>query len=523
MPRSRHLVLINTIANTFGLLTGPVLSLLLVPFYLHYLGLESYGLVGFFTALQLVLAVFSQGISMAMQREVARRVVSPESAPTLLRLVRSFELVYVGIGLLAAIGMISASGYLSHQWIQLHELDARMVQVALIFISARIAASFPFGLYQSVFIGTQRQVLGNCIQVSGAALSAAGVISAVLIWRNIAALYAAEALVTLILILTQRTMAYRLLPESNSGPRFALSEVIALWKLSAGLIWTSGTGVLLTQMDRILIGKWFPASSLAVYNAGTAGGKLVGMVYGPFLTAVYPETCRLAGSGNREALTVHFLRNAGIIASLCMSFGVFLCFFARDILWVWTRNDVITREGPVVMAIYIAGNIAHSYASVFYLIQTAKGSVRYPAWFNTAALIWYPLTMMALTTRWGIVGAAVCWLIYCSTTLILLASTSFYHFLTPYAWLHYIRTLLWTSLVGVGAMFGATWLIHLARFDSPWIRLMTGATAAVIVFMTILIGTLGLRASLSEFNSIRERVLKRFFRRPASTNLPSTE
>ncbi len=491
MPGSGHLVFKNTVANTFGLLTGPILSLLLVPFYLHYLGLESYGLIGFFTALQLVLAVFSQGLSMSLQREVARRSADAAAAPSLRRLIGSFEPVYFGIALVVAAGIGSASGYFSRSWIRIEHLDPQRVQLALMFLALRIAASFPHGLYQAVFIGTQRQVLGNALNMSGAALSASLAVAAVLIWRDIAALCAAEALAALTLIGAQRIAAFRILPRADGCARFSWSDIAAQWKLSAGLIWTSGSGVLITQMDRLLVARWFPAASLAVYNAGTAGGKLVGMIYGPFLTAVYPETCRLAGAGDRAALTAHVLRNARIIAALCMSFGLYLCFFARDILWVWTRNEVIVREGPAVMAVYVIGNIAQSYASVFYLLQTAKGTVRYPAIFNALALGWYPLALAVLTAKWGLVGAAASWLLYCGLTLALLAATSFHRLLDRAAWRRYAVMLMWTSVTGVAFMLLAQMLARLLHIEAPFWRMVFGAPFSGAAFLALAVSALG--------------------------------
>lgn len=491
MPGSGHLIFKNTVANTFGLLTGPILSLLLVPFYLHYLGLESYGLIGFFTALQLVLAVFSQGLSMSLQREIARRNADPGAAASLRRLIGSFEPVYFGIALVVAVGIGSASGYFSRSWIQFEQLDPQRVQVALMFIAFRIAASFPHGLYQAVFIGMQRQVLGNTIHVSGAAFSASLAVIAVLIWRNIAALCAAEALAAITLIGAQRTVVFHILPHSNGGARFSWADLAAQWKLSAGLIWTSGSGVLITQMDRLLIARWFPAAALAVYNAGTAGGKLVGLIYGPFLTAIYPETCRLASAGDRAALTAHVMRNARIIAALCMSFGLYLCFFARDILWVWTRNEVIAREGPVVMAVYILGNIAQSYASVFYQLQTAKGTVRYPAVFNAFALGWYPVALATLTAIGGLVGAAASWLLYCGLTLLLLAATSFHRLLDRAAWRRYIALLLGSSMTGLLFMLAARVTLHILHIESSLGRLAIGAPFCIAAFVVLFVSAVG--------------------------------
>ena len=59
---------INTLANLSGELINAVLTILLVPFYIRYLGLEGYGLIGFFSALVALLGVFTSGVGAALMR-----------------------------------------------------------------------------------------------------------------------------------------------------------------------------------------------------------------------------------------------------------------------------------------------------------------------------------------------------------------------------------------------------------------------------------------------------------------------
>lgn len=498
-------VLRNTVANTLGLLTGPVLSLVLVPFYIHYLGLESYGLVGFFTALQLVLAVFSQGISIALQRETAQRLADPVAASSTQALLRSFEALYGAIGVLCALALLVASGFIASSWLRLDEIDVFTARLALMFLSVRIGASFLYGLYQSIFIGSQRQVLGNAISVSGAVLSATSAVSAVLAFRSIAALCAAEALAALAVVVVQRVAAYRVLPPSPHPLSIDWREVGRLGKLSAGLIWTSGAGVLITQFDRLLLAGWLPASALAVYNAGVAGGRIAGMIYGPFLTAVYPETCRLAATGSSEELTKHVWKNAAIVAALCVSFGLYLCYFSRDILWVWTRNLDIARDGPPVMAIYVIGNMLQAYATVFYLLQTAKGTVRYPAIFNAISLLWYPIALKVLFSFGGLAGAASTWLIYCLATLIILAVTSYRRFLIPSAWKEYACMIFASALIGAGTLTLIRFLMDVAGVENATTRLF----AALLAPIFILIGVLGIIVGRDEIISLAKNYLNK--------------
>ncbi|MCS6771928.1 MAG: oligosaccharide flippase family protein [Kiritimatiellae bacterium] len=501
----RKILLANTLANAIGQLTGPLLSFLLVPLYIHYLGLESYGLIGFFAALQLVLAIFSQGISLALQRELARRLADPKQAATSRRLTRTFEVLYGTIGLMCAAVIASASGAIARHWVTLEQVNAPTVALALTFLALKIAAYFLYGLYQSIFIGSERQVLGNLVTVAGSLVHAAAGAAAAIATRNIAVLCAAEAAASVALVVAQRIAAHSILPAEENGPRFEWSELKRLWGLSAGLIWTSGTGVLITQMDRILLAKWVPATMLAVYNAGSAGGKLASLVYTPFLTAIYPETCKVVASAEPAEITRHVLRNAKIVAALCMSFGLYLCFFSPEVLRFWTRNDQIAREGAAVMSIYLIGCVAQAYASVFYILMVAKGFVHWPAWINAFSLVWYPFALAGLTASWGLAGAAASWLAYCGLTLILLATASFRHHLDRFAWIRYLHLLGWSSITGACLMLAARAAAHVLNVDSPLSRLVIGAPFAMAAFIVLMIGALGWSATKQRVLSFVKR------------------
>ena len=403
----------NTLANLGGQLLAPVISLAMVPVYLAYLGMEPYGLIGFFSALLLLLGVFSQGITHALQREFARRDHLEGQKPGMRRLAHTFERVYGGFGLAAAVAIACGAGYISHEWIQSNQLDSRTVEWAIYLLAIRIAVSFPQGVYLSIFIGTQHQVQSNAITVAVTIIGTLINLAVVILTQSIVALYTAEVLTSMALVLILRRRSFGILPDrASSDPGvFSTRDVKAIARPSAGIMWTSGIGVIITQIDRVLLSKLVALSQLAVYNAGIAGGRLISMLYMPFLTAAFPETCQIASRGDKSELTRHITRNATVVSALTAAFAFPVCFFAPDILLTWTRQVVISEEGWRIMVVYILGSLALSNASVFYMLQMALGSVHYSALFNTVALLWYPPMIRALIEQRAGEGAAWAWLI----------------------------------------------------------------------------------------------------------------
>lgn len=441
MSAQHYRLFLNTLANMGGQLLGPILSLALVPLYLAFLGLEPYGLIGFFSALIMLLGVFSQGITHALQREFARRDAEDSARPTMRRLATTFELVYLVIGVTVAACLILCAGYLSRNWIRVEAIDARTVEVAIILLAVRIGLAFPQGVYQSVFVGTQRQVSLNAIMVGMALLGAALTISLVVFTRSLVALYAGEALNAGLLVAVLRLRAYRILPSARvtEKARFNRADVAAIARPSASILWTSGIGIIITQFDRILLGKLETLAQLAIYNAGIAGGRLLNMAYMPFLMAAYPETCQLAAGGDSARMSKHIVRNATVVSALAAAGMAPLVFFSADILLTWTHKSVISAGGRHIMAIYVAGSYTLANASVFYMLQMAQGSVRQAALYNTIALAWYPVIMHAFIEAHGAEGAAWAWLLYGFISWVFMASVSFVRHLQPgcfgsYAW-----------------------------------------------------------------------------------------
>jgi O-antigen/teichoic acid export membrane protein len=97
----------NLIANIAGTGSLALVQLACVPIYIAFLGIEAYGLVGFFMTLQAVLRVFDLGLSMTVNREMARYSVQPDKFDEMRDFLRTVETGYWLLG--AAVGTIVAA------------------------------------------------------------------------------------------------------------------------------------------------------------------------------------------------------------------------------------------------------------------------------------------------------------------------------------------------------------------------------------------------------------------------------
>ncbi len=405
----------NTAANLAGQLLYPLLALVLVPFYLRHLGLEGYGLVGLMSLVVSLLAVFSRGLGSAVQREIGRRS-GTAAATTLRQLLRSVEVLYWGLAAGLALLLAAAAFTIGPRWVQAQQLSLETVTTCLVLLAVRVAVAFPHSVYQSVFVGAERQVLGNALNAAIALTSATCSVASVLVFQSVVAVYASEVVVAAVYVFVLRAFAFSVLPAAPAA--FDRGEVRALMGISAALVWTNGVGLLLSNLDRLIVSALMPVAALAVYTMAVMGGRLVTLFSNPFLQASFPRMCQVTQNGSPEDQARDVLRNAAVLVVVAASFGLPLAAFSAEVLTFWVRDPALVAATAPIMSIYTAACLLLAFASVFYQWQTATGRVGVQVTFNGIALLWFPLLLWILTQRMGLTGAATAWAIYGALALV---------------------------------------------------------------------------------------------------------
>src|SRR5258705_10176943 len=108
----------NIIANIAGRGWAALMALAFVPLYIKFLGVEAYGLIGFFAMLQASFQVLDLGLSQTMNREMARYSTLPEKAGEARDLVRTMEVGYWAIGTFIGAAILASSPFIAGHWIK---------------------------------------------------------------------------------------------------------------------------------------------------------------------------------------------------------------------------------------------------------------------------------------------------------------------------------------------------------------------------------------------------------------------
>ena len=84
----------NLVASYAGQIWVALISVLFIPVYVSLLGLESYGIIGFYAFLQASLVILDLGLRTALSRETVR-YFSGQNLEKYRDLVRSIELIFL--------------------------------------------------------------------------------------------------------------------------------------------------------------------------------------------------------------------------------------------------------------------------------------------------------------------------------------------------------------------------------------------------------------------------------------------
>jgi len=488
--------------------TYPVLSILLVPFYIRYLGLEAYGLVGFFVLIETLLGIFSKGFGVTFQREIARRDAEVQNRRTFRRLIRTFEIVYWAMGIVAALVLMSFSGALGRNWINVSNIPMATVKATLILVALRICLVMPKILYSSSFIGTQKQTFSSMVETITILAGALGQVAVVGITRSVIGFMVVQVITAAINVLLFRYfMEKRILPplQESDPATFDFQEVKNMSFFALNMMWANGVGIIMLQMDRFFISKFLPIAQLGVYNIGTAGGRLLNIFIGPVMIAMYPTTCQMALDNEKEKFSAHIDRNLKISVILCSTVAFPLCFFSHEILTLWIRKPDIVASGTMVLAFYTLATLALAYANVFYLVQKATGKLAYMSASNAAALLWYPVAMYFSVHRWGLLGAALANILYSVVELIVGAIVTYKVILRNTS---FFRQLAFPLLMTMTAAI----IMYIFKSVAVWFfpysilgRLAFAGTGAIFIFGTLYLACFGFRVP-QEFRQILTKV-----------------
>ena len=402
----------NLIANFAARGWYALITFAFVPLYIHFLGMEAYGLVGFYATLQALFGLLDFGLGATINRQLARYSVQPEKAGEAGDLVRTLEIGYWALGITIGATVLLLSPAIANHWVNAEKLDAATVQSMVMLMAGIIALQWPFNLYAGGLRGLQRQVLLSGLTIGSATLRGVGAILVLwLVSPTIEAFFwwqmAVGALQTAACVFCLKFS----LPKSGRKPRFRRDLLNTVWPFASRMTVTSLLILLLSQLDKVLLSKILPLELFGYYSVANTASSAVLLPMAPISEALFPRLSQLVSEGDSTELQRVFHHTCQLSALALFPVASLISLFSAPILFLWTGDPILSERISLVTSLLALGvALNYSVMGTLDLLQMAYGWLQPSLLSRLAALVLCGPIMTILAYSYGSVGVAVAWL-----------------------------------------------------------------------------------------------------------------
>jgi O-antigen/teichoic acid export membrane protein len=403
----------NIIANYASQLYGTLIAIVMVPVYVRYMGIEAYGLIGFFTMLQMWFHLLDMGLTPTMARETARFRGGAIDALNLRRLLRALEGLFLCMGLFGAGAMITGADSIAMSWLKAQQLSQTEVRNAVIIMAVIIALRWMCGLYRGVINGFERLVWLSGFNIAVATVRFVLVIPFfIYVGASPTQFFSFQLAVATVELAVLVIYAYYMLPKVGKGRwvPWKWAPLRGVLKFSLSIAFTNSVWVAVTQTDKLVLSKLLPLADYAYFTLAVLVASGVTVIASPISVALQPRLTRLSAEGDDEGL-IRLYRNATqLVGVIAIPTALVLAFFSEQVLWAWTGDAEIANKAAPVLTLYALGNGILALGAFPYYLQIAKGDLKLHMIGNALFVVVLIPVLIWATWRYGMTGAGYAWL-----------------------------------------------------------------------------------------------------------------
>jgi O-antigen/teichoic acid export membrane protein len=496
----------NLIANFLGQGWVALMSLLFIPLYIKYLGIEAYGLIGLFALLQTLLSLLDMGMTPTLAREMARFTGGTHSAQSIRDLLRSIEVISLSIAVLIAGGTVLGGKWISTYWLRSEALPVEVVAHNFSIMGLVTALRFIEGVYRSTIVGLQRQVLLNVVNSFMATMRGFGAVC-LLIWVSptVEAYFLWQGVISLLSLAVLASITYRVLPKAARPGRFSKMALLGIGRYAGGMLGITVLSLLTMQADKIILTKLLSLSEFGYYSLASVVAGVTYMLVGPIGQAWSPRLSELKASDQQSKFIETYHQGAQLVSVFVGSAAIVLIIFAETVLQLWTQDNALAHRSATLLSLLVLGNLLNSLLWIPYQAQLAYGWTGLAFRLNLLAVIMIVPAFYLLIPRYGPEGAAWVWISLNALYLLIGIHFMYRKILTKEKW----RWYKWDVIL---PLVTATITALLMRWFTPPAASFAGqlAVLALVSIFTLVAATLAASSLREQFRFSIQLLISNF-------------
>ncbi|SHM85050.1 lipopolysaccharide biosynthesis protein [Phytopseudomonas punonensis] len=420
----------NIVANYVGQIYVTMVGIVMLPLYIKYMGVEAYGLIGFFTMLQACFVLLDMGLTPTIGRETARFRGGAMPALEYRQLYRALSSIFFAIAVVGGGGLFLLSEFIASNWLNVEALQIDEVRLAVEIMSASVAMRWMCGLYRGVITGSERLIWLSSFSVLVATLRFILVLP--VMWYfgcTPFVFFVYQFLVALVEIIGLASKSCQLLPADRylSGAiGWSFKPIRLVLKFALTIAFTSSVWVMVTQADKLVLSGILRLDEYGYFSLAVLVASGIMVISGPVSSAIMPRMARLHAEGKYDELTRVYRGSTQLVSIIAGSAAITLACCAEQLLFAWTGDLQLAAKVAPILRLYAVGNGFLAIAAFPYYLQYAKGDLRYHLIGNLGMVVVLVPCMVLAAIYFGGAGAGYVWLV--SNGLFLLVWVAYVHY-----------------------------------------------------------------------------------------------
>lgn len=418
----------NVIASYLSQFYCTLVSVIVIPIYIKYMGAEAYGLIGFFSMIQALFNLLDIGITPTVARESARLKNSTFEIIEFRQLLFTLEVIFIILAFMGGIFIYLSSSMIAENWLNSSTLTKATLSKSLQIIAIIVALRWTCGLYRSVLNGFEYiEWLGKYNAII-ATLRYLLIIPIIIFFNSdIIEFFVFQLVVAFLELILIVNKTYHHLPRLTISifRNVNLFNLKPLLKFSASIAFTSLIWVIVTQLDKLVLSKILPLSEYGFYTLAVLVANGILVINAPIGNASIPRMTKLFSENKKHEFYLTYKKITQFICIAVDSVSIFLFVFAYEVVFLWTGDSILSNKAAPILQLYCAGNGVLGLTGLPFVLQYANGNLRYHFIGNILFSTFLIPSIVFFSVHFGAIGAGYTWFI--SNLLILFTWTPYIH------------------------------------------------------------------------------------------------
>lgn len=382
-------------------------TLVCTPLYIKFLGIESYGLIGFYITILAIVGVIDSGFSSAAAREIASMNANDSMRLKIKDLFFSLEVVYWPIISLVALIFLYLLNYGNNSWVAGESLNPSLISETISLILLLTFFQVPIGLYMNGLIGFQKHITFSILNSFFGTIRTFGVLPLLYFYEDIRIFFLWQIAWAILQVLASKSILFFNLKKiSTIRSKFSIASLIKIKNYLGGMFLVTVLSLIVSQIDKVILSKILSLEDFAYYMLAFTVALSLSRLTTPIIQVFWPKFSSLNQDHQIKELRAKFFECFEILSAAIIPIAIIIFLYSEPLLFLWTNDIQVTANTKSLLMVLIIGTTFSALSFPALIVLYAKGILMYVIKVNFVSLMIIGPSLLIFTSMYGSIAAA---------------------------------------------------------------------------------------------------------------------